>query len=89
MFAATGTLLKTVKEFENDWKVRLARAARVCCCAIGIECGSRDLDSTDGAILRQCGFDPVRGFAAAQELLADPAVEEMGESPEAQERVEE
>lgn len=21
MFAATGTLLKTVKEFENDWKV--------------------------------------------------------------------
>lgn len=54
-----------------------------------MECGSRNLDSTDGAILRQRGFHPVRGFAAAQELLADPAVEEMGESPEAQERVEE
>lgn len=36
MFAATGTLLKTVKEFENDWKVRCGtEGARLLLCDRG------------------------------------------------------
>lgn len=65
MFAATGTLLKTVKEFENDWKVRCGTVgARLLLCDRGGMWES-DLGSTGGAILRQSGWPGPRGRKGA------------------------